>query len=132
MRKNVLVFMQRLRWFTALKIDEMRAQHMVMLIAKSFLSYFVFFINTDMWRKWHGDNPCLPTSTWLTTKVDRITLFSCSGISQRITDVGIPYTRPGESVIMELLEAADDSDRRGLVNRWLIDNHLPVILDHEN
>jgi hypothetical protein len=43
MRKNVLIFMQRLQWFTALKIDEMRAQHLVMLTAKSFLSYFVFF-----------------------------------------------------------------------------------------
>jgi hypothetical protein len=43
MRKNVLIFMQRLRWFTAIKIDKLRAQHMVMLIAKNFMSYFVFF-----------------------------------------------------------------------------------------
>ncbi len=45
--KRLGIFMQRLRWFTAIKIDKMRAQHMVMLIAKNFLSYFVFFVNTE-------------------------------------------------------------------------------------
>jgi hypothetical protein len=91
---------------------------------KAFCRILYFFVNAHMWRKWHGDNPCLPTSTWLTNKDDRIPY---SPVAAFLYGLRQWYTRSGEPVIMELLEAVDDSDRRGLVNRWLIDNHLPVI-----
>jgi hypothetical protein len=99
--------MQPLRRFTAINIDKMRAQHMVMLTAKSFLSSFIFFVNTYLWRKWHGDNPCLPTSTWHINKDD---IIFYTPVAAFLYGLRQWYTR---SVIMELLEAADDSDRRG-------------------
>ncbi len=103
--------MHRLRWFTALNIDKMRAQHKEMLIAESFLSYFVFFVNTDLWWKCQS-HPRLPTKKWQINKDDRIPYSPVAAFLYELRLWYTVYPACGEPV-MELLEAADDSDRRG-------------------
>jgi hypothetical protein len=75
--------------FTAIKIDKMRAQHMAVLIAKSFLSYFVFFVNTDLWWKCQS-HPRLPTYNWQINKDDRILYSLVAALLYGLRLCGIP------------------------------------------